>query len=363
VDAERAVTPRARRARAACGRPAAYVRAVPTRVRLHDPSPAGSRPWRLGGAVLVCVLLARPASLRAQAGGPGAAGPAPVGGFGGLRGVVYDSVLRRPLAGAAVFVDGTPRAAVSDSLGRFTLDTVPAGASAVAVTHPALQALGLDEVTAPIALHLGGTVDVVLATPSRQTLWARLCTGEHPADDVGAVFGEVRDARTGDRLAGARTAAAWTAVDRAGRRVPEGRGAAAAETDAAGAYRLCGVPARSAVSLDAAAGALDSARALVVVGESPFARVDLWVRGADVAAADVPGAGRAGAPPEPRGTAVLVGVVCDTAGVPRPGARVTVDGSRGPAWRPTRAGASAWRTCRRARGRWWCARRASRRAW
>jgi hypothetical protein len=280
-------------------------------------------------------------------GGAAARAQAPAA-LGVVRGTVVDSLRGRPLGGAAVFVEGTGRSALADSAGRFVLDSVPAGRRALSATHPALDEAGLDGVVASVEVPAGATADAVLATPSRRTLWRRLCDGEAPGDSVGALFGEVRDARTGALLAGARATARWTAVGRAGRRLEVERGGATAVTDSVGTYRLCGVPLGAELAVDAAAGGLDSARAQVTLAGQPYARVDLWVRGSDsarVAAAAPPAAPAApSAPPaaapatkasgdEPagraaarRGTAVLVGVVRDTLGAPRPGARVTVDG-------------------------------------
>ena len=72
----------------------------------------------VGAAVLSCVA----AAARAQAPAPLGTGP-----LGVVRGTVVDSLRGRPLAGAAVFVDGTARSTVADSLGRFALDSVPPG--------------------------------------------------------------------------------------------------------------------------------------------------------------------------------------------------------------------------------------------
>lgn len=276
---------------------------------------------------------------RAQVLTPPAAMP-----LGAVRGAVIDSLRGRPLAGAAVFVDGTARSTLTDSAGRFSLDSVPAGRQVVSVTHPELDAAGLDGAAVRVAVAPGGAADVIVATPSRRTLWSRLCAGDPPSDSVGALFGEVRDARTGALVAGARVGVAWTAVDRVRRRLVVGRGGATAVTDSVGTFRLCGVPLGAELAVDAAAGALDSARAQVTLDGQPFARVDLWVRGAAPVAAAVlpspPGASRApeaGAEPATaartaapaRGTAVLTGVVRDTLGAPRQGARVTVDGVDG----------------------------------
>ena len=273
-------------------------------------------------AALATALTCPGAVARAQA-------PAPLG---VVRGTVVDSLRGGPLGGAAVFAEGTARSTVTDSAGRFALDSVPAGRRVVSATHPALDAAGLDGVMAAVEVPAGAAADAALATPSRRTLWRRLCGGEAPGDSVGALFGEVRDARTGALLAGARATARWTAVGREDRRLRVAQGGATGVTDSAGTYRLCGVPLGAELAVDAAAGALDSARAQVTLAGQPYARVDLWVRGADSAGASpLAAAGAAPAPPAAarHGTAVLVGVVRDSVRAPRQGARVTVDGVDG----------------------------------
>lgn len=53
---------------------------------------------------------------------------------GSVTGTVIDAVNRQPISGAQVFVEGTPRGALSDARGRFLVVGVPAGTQTVRVT-------------------------------------------------------------------------------------------------------------------------------------------------------------------------------------------------------------------------------------
>jgi hypothetical protein len=296
-------------------------------------------------------------------------------------GVVYDSLLRAPLAGATVTHAGTPAVAFTDSTGRFSLTDVPAAPGRFVLSHPGLDSAGLPDV--PLAVDLspdaraaavervGGDSAVVrLATPSLATLRARVCGAASPARGTppGLVFGEVFDAASGDRLAGARAAVTWTRVDTTARPLavhPERRDAV---SDALGGWAACGLPLGTALEARAAARTGASGRAAFAVGPRGIARLDLWVppesEGNDpiadaVAVADTtapaarpdtvrsaPGV-PAPAFPAPVGTAPpvappatnaaqaapararalgrLVGTVRDTTGAPRQGVLVTAD--------------------------------------
>src|SRR5438552_2559346 len=67
-----------------------------------------------------------------------------------ITGVVHDSIGRRPLADATVQLVGADRgrrfgrSTISDSLGRFQLDSVTAGRYSLGFFHPVLESLGID---------------------------------------------------------------------------------------------------------------------------------------------------------------------------------------------------------------------------
>ena len=236
------------------------------------------------------------------------------GGGGTIRGVAYDSLAAAPLGGAIVWLRGVDRHAVTDSAGRFRLDSVPVGPHVVALMHPELEPLGLSTLTAAATVAMGDTAAVTLAVPSLTTFWRRGCRDTLGSRlDGGIVVGTVDDAANGARLAGAAVLASWL------RLIQHGNGdvlvqerEARAQTDSLGAYYLCGVTTEVVVRLRAYGGADSTGAVDVRIGPSGVARRDLTI---SLAAADDTPASRA---------AALRGVARTSEGQPLPRARVIV---------------------------------------
>jgi hypothetical protein len=168
---------------------------------------------------------------------------------GRIEGHVVDSVHAGSLANAQVTATpvGSPRDttfyARTDDRGRFRFESLDAGRYALRFSTPTLDSLQYGG-SAPI-------VDVVperptrveLAVPSGATLRALACPGVAFAEGTGALLGLVTDAESGKPLVGAQVAVAWSdlAIDSANAIVADDR-AAKIEVDAAGQYRLCGLP-------------------------------------------------------------------------------------------------------------------------
>jgi hypothetical protein len=285
-----------------------------------------------------------------------------------VRGVVYDSLLGAPLAGATVLREGEAAVAFTDSAGRFVLDSVPAAPGRFVYSHPGLDSVGLSDVPAAVDLSTArDSVVVRLATPSRTTLAARICGAGAPRG--GLAFGEVRDAVAGARLAGARTAVAWTVIDTTVRPFAVRNARRDAVADSSGAWSACGLPIGDALEARAAAGTAESGRAAFALGPRGVARIDLWVALAgETAAATAPtGAPPAGTPPAtaPAGTRrprarrgrhrsarACSSAWCGT----RPGRGAAAPSSCSTAWptarrAPTPTAASASPDCRSARRR------------
>ena len=66
-----------------------------------------------------------------------------------VAGIAVDSVRGGYLRDAIVSVLGTKRIGITDSLGRFRIDSVPAGSRALRLSHPLLDTLGLSVTTNP----------------------------------------------------------------------------------------------------------------------------------------------------------------------------------------------------------------------
>ena len=75
--------------------------------------------------------------------------------FASLIGVVDDSIRGGPLAGALVTVVGTKRQGTTDAKGIFRIDSIVPGEHQIVVTHPLLDTLGLQVLSAPIVLSGG----------------------------------------------------------------------------------------------------------------------------------------------------------------------------------------------------------------
>ena len=195
-----------------------------------------------------------------------------------LHGEVFDSLRMAPVPGATVWSETAHRTAVADSLGRFVLDSVPAGRHLVSAAGPHLDALGLQIIREVEVPPDGGHVAVPLATPGLGSMFARLCrTKGEPSAGTGILFGTVRSAGNGNSIAGAAVDVSWL-------RIPRERGqlpfpvAARLETDSLGAYAVCGVPLDTLLQLNALAGAEGESGVVAMrIPDARLARVDLVV--------------------------------------------------------------------------------------
>ena len=244
------------------------------------------------GGLFVCAVLA---------GSTGAAGQ----GVGSLAGVVLDSLRARPLAGATVLLEGTPFGSRTDSSGRFTLDSVPAGTYTVSVESASLDSLGIGVAPVNATIAVGRIAAIVLGSPSRKSITAMVCGGYLP-DDEGVLVGVVRDASTGEAASGATVDVEWTALTKSNGSVLAQRAQVAAPTSARGLYRACGVPAGGSIQVRAARGARASGTVDLSIASYGFTRRDLLL-----------GGGTSG---------TLRGAVLDSAGAPLIAAHVALAG-------------------------------------
>jgi hypothetical protein len=264
----------------------------------------------------------RPADPRAS--GPAAAGASRVAGSPGtISGLIFDSLGGLPLALAHVHIERTTREAVTDSAGRFRLDSVPAGAQNVWVDHPKLDSLGIFTLSAPVTVHAQQEAAVALGIPSFGTIWSRSCAEAPPANgaEVGLMYGHVKSVFGWAVDTSAFVRAVWLDAD--GKRVG-GR----ARVDARGAYAACGVPRDRSVSLFAAYQGAATVAIVIPAGRSRIVRRDLTLATSFELSLDST-AGAAGAASrvgEENGGAVIHGTVRDTLGNPINDAHVRVSG-------------------------------------
>jgi len=169
-------------------------------------------------------------------------GPLTQGRVYSVAGVVVDSLRRRPLAGAEIVIAGTLVAAVSDSLGRFTLDSMAPGRYSVAFFHPLLDSISVAAAPRTLSVPLEAGKGILLAIPSASTLVRGICQIDQAAGRA-LLVGRVTDPDTGAPVSGASVFVSWSdyevtkkkGIDRTPRVVQGG-------TDMTGTYRVCGVP-------------------------------------------------------------------------------------------------------------------------
>lgn len=218
---------------------------LPTQQQPHVPK--GPRRWLRARAALGVV--------GACVGGPIAAqvpGSVPVTAVRttSVLGVVGDSLHGGPLAGAVIMVDGQPREAVTDSIGRFRLDSVVAGQHRVGVFHPILDSLGTSLASRPVRFTAGRPMLISLATPSGRTIRHAFCPEmtahapryEHADSGVAVLVGRVLDPDSNAVITNAAVTLSWveTAFDRGTLRVtPYARTTTTSEM---GDFRFCALP-------------------------------------------------------------------------------------------------------------------------
>ncbi|HEY0779608.1 MAG TPA: carboxypeptidase regulatory-like domain-containing protein [Gemmatirosa sp.] len=255
-----------------------------------------------------------------------------------LRGVVYDSLARGPLADALVQVVRAGDAAgvrtiATDSTGAFRFDSLPPGRYLLGFLHPLLDLLAIELAPVTVVVDSRPLPTVTLAVPGPSAVRTAVCPPTTPGDSSGAVAGSVRHALTGDAVTGATVVLSWPemsvtrhGVQRETRRVP-------ATVRADGGFLFCGVPTDAPVSVSASAPGVTSG--LVEVAVHPRAVVvQRLAVGAVAAPAELASpadsatdAERGGLARPAHGTARLVGRVVGPDTRPVGGAQVRVSGT------------------------------------
>lgn len=242
--------------------------------------------------------------------------------LGAVRGVVYDSLIRAPLAGAHVWIIGTSASAITDDAGRFRLDSLQPGRAVIAFEHAELDSVGLSTNIKRIDIIAGRPVTIELDVPSHTTMYRTACGAggaAHAARDSGVVFGMVEDVGRHARLSGARVVVSWVAARVGQARVEVTRPGVTVMTDSLGNYYACGIPKEYVVTVSAFAGPFRSGTTELLLGARGIARRDLGLTRDSSSSLIADSMG------ERRGRATLMGTVTDSEGNPRPGVRVSVD--------------------------------------
>jgi hypothetical protein len=208
-------------------------------------------------------------------------------------------------------------AAISDSLGRFDIDSVHAGNYIVGFLHPVLDTLGISAPFDSISVADNSQRRVALAVPGERLLARAICGGAAMKDSVGMIVGHVSDAVSGAPMAGSAVTLEWpTLVFGSGGPHTETRALHASTTEE-GWFAICGLF-EDEYQLHAEKGAQATGLIDVPIHSHDVARLAL-ILGADPSAPAKDSASRRGAS--------LSGVVTTHDGRPLEGAQVVVDGS------------------------------------
>jgi len=268
---------------------------------------------------------------------PGAPLPAPSvnagSGFGYLQGVAVDSIHGVPLVGAIVQLQGTDRVGVTDSLGRFLVDSVKPGTYPVDVDHPLIDTLGIRLSTLPMSISAHEVTRVVIAVPSSEFLAGRFCTPARRNLGPGVLVGRVREPDSEVAAVGARVSLVYydpTPTEVAGiavnvKKTPRVREATVGPD---GTYRLCGLPEKYDGKLMAQRkDGGSTAEVQITQEEGVLALRSMSVAPLVTVSSDTGAKGSGAVTRVAKGSARVYGKVTNKAGAPVPEARVSLVGS------------------------------------
>ena len=243
--------------------------------------------------------------------------------FAVIEGTAVDSLHQDVLRGALLTVEGTSAAAITDSLGRFRIDSIPPGLRRVEVAHAILDTLGVALVTPPLKLDSGQQLHLIVAVPSVQTVVSARCTPGEQRVGPAALLGTVQYAESERPAAGAQVVLEFVQVRISGnslQAIPYRRLATVASN---GRFKLCGLPDELSGAVMAISGQ-DSTGQVEVHLSSRLGLVGLELPDPVPTASSV--AGAPAATVARSGNAVLTGLVLDPSGFPLSRARVSVAG-------------------------------------
>jgi Carboxypeptidase regulatory-like domain len=188
-----------------------------------------------------------------------------------ITGIVVDSIHQSGLEGAEVMVSGRSTAAITDSLGRFSIDSLAPGTYQVGVFHPLLESLGISLASRPFAVGADSTGVANFAIPSVTTLAARYCGPVVGTDHSAVVAGKVLDPDTDEPVAGAAVSLIWVqlAVSKESgvERTPH---ELRTNTDSSGFFKFCRLDERLDAAVQASRGGVFTGEVLVSTKGAPL---------------------------------------------------------------------------------------------
>jgi hypothetical protein len=256
--------------------------------------------------------------------------PAASAGVAALKGVVVDSLHDQLLRGALVRVDNSTRESFTDSLGRYRIDSVPAGMHRLVVIHPLLDTIGISLVTPPLTLAAGDDKEIDLSVPSGETLVTLLCPAARRALGPAALVGFVRDADTETAAKGAKVSLLYYESDPLGlKKTPRVREAQIGED---GRYRICGLPPSMSGKLQVFRNGVQTGEVPVALGDSSDFKGLLAMRAMSISStatvvAKAPNDTGGKPATVVRGRSRVTGRVLNKYGQPIAGARVELQGT------------------------------------
>lgn len=234
-----------------------------------------------------------------------------------ILGIAVDSLHGRPLSGAEAIITRVDRMIITDSLGRFRVDSLPAGTYQVGLFHPLLDSLGISLSSPEFTVGADSATLVRLAVPSVNTLLAASCKARVRPLGNSAIFGRLTDPDTFEPVPNAEVSIAWTQIDVSPQiGVKQTPRLIRDSTDANGVFHLCGLPAELDAKLQANYRGVLTADVPVQTSASDG---DFIIRALYVSKKETAGA-RAG-------SAIVAGRVTFAGGQPAPGSRVEIVGT------------------------------------
>jgi len=242
---------------------------------------------------------------------------APTTHFSTLEGLAIDSLHMTPLAGATILVDGTTLSATTDKEGKFRIDSIPPGDYRLAMFHPLLDTLGFSIGTPPLRMGPDSLRQVIIATPSAQSVVKSACKPLQLKLGPLAIMGRITNADTQEPLDSVRVSMVWSEIEAGAgigvRRIPRVR---EAKTDASGAFIICGIPLGTSGTLQAERGDAQTAEVPVQVDSAPLSMQSMML---SLQVADSGGL---------LGESEVSGRVVTEGSIPVPNATVTVQGAK-----------------------------------
>ena len=273
------------------------------------------------GFLLPALLLAVPVAREAQT---------PSTGETVIRGVVFDSLRMRPLAGANVQIASTTGAPWTksydtDSKGTFELTGIPNGTYLIGFFHPELDSLGLLPPTFRLDVRAGPPIHMRLTIPSARTIARSLCGRTGKSDSTGLFLGYVRGADNAMPRPDGKLVIRWAEIVIRKNSIVRTVPTMEASSGPNGLAAVCGLPLATSIRIQGMSADDSSGAFEITLPSSGFYHRDIFV--APLTRTSVSTSDSASPVALLRGVGRVRGHVTGATGRPISGARVTVWGT------------------------------------